>query len=161
MTENEASVHPQAQDNCAYSERQRHYWYYGVSANPPILVYTTSTEPFVPDAQPSRYPEPVYDHTIVKQWQKVVLEAEKLLDDQRLLWTSIDLVRFHTRANKESNHVDSVGPPTFWIGVLPGRVSGAAAAAAAVGIRRILVAHAVEGVDIEFREPKQTTPGVA
>src|SRR3984957_7601889 len=130
-------------------------WYYGISKNPPTLVYTTSAVPFVAPTGPEAYPpskrlDPVYGHAICEKWEEVCDATEKLLDEQQLHWSSLDLVRFRTL--RDEQHAASVSPPTFWIGVFPGQVTGAQAAVAAEGIREILLVNAVEGIDIEFRE---------
>ncbi|KAH7887325.1 hypothetical protein F5I97DRAFT_1805923, partial [Phlebopus sp. FC_14] len=102
-------------------------WYYGISEAPPTLVYTTSEVPFVAPTGPEAYPpskrlDPVYDHAICEKWEEVCDATEKLLDDQQLHWSSFDLVRFRTLSDEQ--HAASVSPPTFWIGVFPGQVTG-------------------------------------
>jgi hypothetical protein len=70
-----------------------------------------------------------------------------LLDVQKVLWTSIDVVRF--RMGKD---LADLGPVVLWIGVLPDTLTGEDGYHSANGLLELLQRHSIIDIDIEYRE---------
>jgi len=88
---------------------------------------------------------PVLNHEIAPVWRKLGKQIYTYFDSIRLLWTSIDPVRF-AEDEKEP------GPLFLWVGVLPGTLSSSDAENAAVHCKEIMSEHEITDVEIAFRE---------
>ncbi|KAI9436542.1 hypothetical protein F5148DRAFT_1371945 [Russula earlei] len=87
---------------------------------------------------------PVFDHKIASVWYHLCPKVCDLLDDNGIVWTSIDVVRFKTEA-------DPIGPVVLWVGVDAEAVSGEVAHTAADGCLALLQGAGINDVEVEFR----------
>jgi hypothetical protein len=77
------------------------------------------------------------------------IKVRDLLDEQGVLWTSIDVVRF-----RMVNDPAVLGPVVLWIGVLPDTLISEGAFKSANGLLELLKRYSITDVDIEYRESK-------
>jgi hypothetical protein len=77
------------------------------------------------------------------------IKVRDLLDEQGILWTSIDVVRFRMVSDPAV-----LGPVVLWIGVLPDTLIGSGAFNSAGGLLELLKHYGITDVDIEYRESK-------
>jgi hypothetical protein len=75
------------------------------------------------------------------------IKVRDLLDEQRVLWTSIDVVRF-----RKGGEAAVLGPVVLWIGVLPDTLVGEDAFNSANGLLELLERYGITDVDIEYRQ---------
>ncbi|KAI9446988.1 hypothetical protein F5148DRAFT_957232, partial [Russula earlei] len=90
-------------------------FYYAGLPSSPRLVYRSGTTPWVLPIGPEAYRvrkelRTVFDHKIASVWDDFGPKVCDLLDDNGLVWTSINVVRFKTEA-------DPIGPVVLWVGV--------------------------------------------
>ncbi|KAG5635473.1 hypothetical protein H0H81_011114 [Sphagnurus paluster] len=114
------------------SEEEATFYYSGLYSSP-RLVYRTGTTPWTMPAGPEAYRvlkelRPVFRHKINDVWDELGPKVCHLLDNDGLLWTSIDIVRF--KVQKEDA---PVGPVVLWIGVVPETLSSEDARTSANG----------------------------
>ncbi|KIL61734.1 hypothetical protein M378DRAFT_187503 [Amanita muscaria Koide BX008] len=123
-------------------------YYFGLPSKP-ILVYRTGTpwkRPTGPEAY--RIPKearPVFDHPIADAWDELGPQVPDYLDSVKVMWTTIDIVRF---AEVEKDP----GPPVLWIGVKPGSLSRKDAEVAAIGCEGLLKKFEITNIEVAFRE---------
>ena len=73
--------------------------------------------------------------------------------DNKIKFTSVDLVRFRWKEETEDGRGKPVtSPVTIWIGVLPDSTNGDAAFNSAQGIIKLLKQHELDDIDIVYRE---------
>ena len=122
--------------------------FYGFPSNP-ISVYRTGEEwpaPKGPQAQRvPREARPVCNHPIQVVWCTLGERVYKFLDSLKVLWSTIDPVRFAEEGGE-------AGPLYLWVGVNPRSLSLEVAKAAAVGCKKILAAAQFPDIEIAFRE---------
>jgi hypothetical protein len=75
------------------------------------------------------------------------IKVRDLLDKQKVLWTSIDVVRF-----RMVRDAAVLGPVVLWIGVLPDSLDSDDAFNSANGLLELLKRHGITDIDIEYRE---------
>ncbi|KAJ3479855.1 hypothetical protein NLI96_g8766 [Meripilus lineatus] len=93
-----------------------------------------------------REAHPVYDHPIRATWRAICERIYTLLDDKKVLWTSIDPLAF-AEAGKEI-----FSPLLLWIGVQPASLFYEDANTVAEAITFFLDEAGFEGIEIGFRE---------
>ncbi|KAJ3486271.1 hypothetical protein NLI96_g4345 [Meripilus lineatus] len=93
-----------------------------------------------------REAHPVYDHPIQASWRAVGERIYTILDDKKVLWTSVDPLAF-AEAGKEI-----FSPLLLWIGVQPASLVYEDANTAAEAITFFLAEAGFEGIEIGFRE---------
>lgn len=133
------------------SKRQAHSYYAGLPSRPK-LVYRSGAVPWKRPMGPEAYTvrkelKPVFDHKIVAVWKVAGPKIIACLDEARVLWTSVDVVRFAI-----VNERESTGPVILWIGVTPASLSGEDAHAVALSCLDVLKTYNITDVDVEFRE---------
>ncbi|KAG6876994.1 hypothetical protein C0992_011143 [Termitomyces sp. T32_za158] len=126
-------------------------YYSGISPDPPMLLYRTGKIPWTMPTGPEAYRElsemrGVFGHRINDVWKTLGHEGE-LLDQQKVLWSSIDVVRFC-----KSKNTSVLGPVVLWIGVLPDTLTCKEAFNSANGLLELLQRHDITDVDVEYRE---------
>lgn len=125
-------------------------FYYSGLPSGPVLVYRTGKTPWKRPTGPEAYRvlkevKPVFDHEIVTIWNDLGPKIWRCLDSARVIWTSVDVVRFAIVG-------ELPGPPVLWIGVMPKMASAKDAHTAAVGCKELLDSYNITDVEIEFRE---------
>jgi hypothetical protein len=146
------------------------FYYAGISPDPPTLVYRTGKTPWNKTTGPEAYRalkelREVFDHKVNDVWERLGYEVRNLqllldvililysikvrdlLDEQKVLWTSVDVVRFRTGGVKAV-----LGPVVLWIGVLPTTLIGEDAFKSSNGLLELLKRYGITDVDIEYRE---------
>lgn len=92
----------------------------------------------------------------VSLWTDNILvpKTVRILDSKKIMFTSIDLVRFRwEEETKDSRGVTVVtSPVTIWIGLLPDSTNSDAAFDSAQEILKILTQNAINDIDIAYRE---------
>ncbi|KAI0927764.1 hypothetical protein AcW1_005200 [Taiwanofungus camphoratus] len=138
------------------SKDEAMYYYSGISPSPPKLVYRTGllTTPWVKPKGLEAYRQlkqvrGVYGHRINDVWEDLGPQVRDLLNVQRIRWSSIDVARFVTDGESDTQ---IVGPVVIWIGVLPDSLEGAQAVSSSEGILVLLKSFGIEDVEVEYRE---------
>ncbi|KIY62193.1 hypothetical protein CYLTODRAFT_447344 [Cylindrobasidium torrendii FP15055 ss-10] len=151
------------------SEAEITFYYSGISPSPPRrgLIYRTSASarPFVlprgPEAQRRlKYAVGVHGHAqlnaVWNEKEGVGWKVRDALEDARVGWTSIDLVRFLLQDPEyDGNEDEDREEPlrvVLWIGIRPGSLSASSASLVASAILGILRKARVDDVEVEFRE---------
>lgn len=124
-------------------------FYYSGLYSSHMLVYRTGTTPWTMPTGPKAYRQrkelrPVFHHKIDVVWEQLSPKVCQLLDSERLLWTSIDVVRFKVGEGP-------VGPVVLWIGVVPETLSSEDARISANGCLRLIQQFGIDDVEVEFR----------
>lgn len=132
------------------------FYYSGISPSPPKLVYRTrlSTTPWVKPKGLEAYRRlkqvrGVFGHKLNDVWEGVGPQVRDLLNVQQISWTSIDVARFITDGEFDT---EIVGPVTLWIGVRPDSLEGAQALRSGAEILELLKLFGIEDVEVEYRE---------
>lgn len=137
-------------------------FYYSGLCSSPRLVYRTSAEttPWTMPTGPEAYRQlkelrPVFGHKLNVVWATDVgPKVCQLLDSQRVLWTSIDVVRFINVGEGQA-----VGPVVLWIGATHESLTGEDAHTSAKGCLDLLKEFDITDVEVEFRESIYTPLG--
>ncbi len=123
---------------------------------PPKLVFHTglSTTPWVKPKGLEAYRElkqvrDVFGHKLNDVWEDVGPQVRDLLNVQQISWTSVDVARFITDGESDT---EFVGPVTLWIGVRPDSLEGAQALSSGAEILELLKLFGIEDVEVEYRE---------
>jgi len=132
------------------------YYYSGISPSPPRLVYRTGllTTPWVKPKGLEAYRKlkqvrGVFNHMLNSVWEDLGPQVRDLLNVQRIRWSSIDVARFITDGESDSQNV---GPVVVWIGVVPDSLEYARAVSSGAEILSILKSFGIEDVEVEYRE---------
>ncbi|KAI0920100.1 hypothetical protein AcV7_006093 [Taiwanofungus camphoratus] len=138
------------------SKDEAMFYYSGISPSPPKLVYRTGlqTDPWVKPTGPEAYRRlkevrGVYGHRINDVWEELGPKVRDILNVQGIRWSSIDVARFVTDGDSDTQ---IVGPVVIWIGVLPDSLEGAQAVTSSQEILVLLQAFCIEDVEVEYRE---------
>ncbi|KAM5531457.1 hypothetical protein V8D89_014847 [Ganoderma adspersum] len=141
--------------------------YYAGLPSEPTLLYRTGKEwspPRGPEAQRRRKElREVFEHPIAKVWnQDLGWRVVEVMDAHRILFTTIDVVRFkmvdvdeelsdEEDADEENEEAEVkkpvVGPVTIWIGVFSGSTSATVAHDAAQAVLALLRDYQITDVD--------------
>ncbi|KAI0029942.1 hypothetical protein K488DRAFT_79884 [Vararia minispora EC-137] len=105
------------------------------------LIFRTSERPWDKPTGPEAYRglkqlRPVYGHQLNDLWDTIGPQVVDLLDQHRILFSSVDVVRFSSATDKGG----VISPVVLWIGVLPDSLGGEDAPS-----------HSIHDVDVEFR----------
>lgn len=135
--------------SASVSEMEAFSYYAGLPSRPK-LVFRTGTTPWVDPTGPEEYPElkelkPVFGHKIATVWKNLGNKVYHYLDLLKIMWTSIDVVRF-------AKVGEAPGPVVLWIGVTPKSLSGNEAYTAGLGCLTLLEEFDITDVEVEFRE---------
>lgn len=77
----------------------------------------------------------------------------ELLDNRRILLTSVDLARFRWEEQNTDGHSETfTSRVTIWIGVLPDSTTGDAAFESSQDIIDLLKTHGIHDIDVAYRE---------
>lgn len=138
------------------SKDEAMFYYSGISPSPPKLVYRTglSTTPWVKPKGLEAYRKlkqvrGVFGHKLNDVWEDVGPQVRDLLNVQQISWTSVDVARFITDGESDT---EIVGPVTLWIGVRPDSLEGAQALSSGAEILELLKLFGIEDVEVEYRE---------
>ncbi|KAH8992943.1 hypothetical protein EDB92DRAFT_1985916 [Lactarius akahatsu] len=120
------------------------FYYSGLCSSPRLWTMPTGPEAY----RQLKELRPVFNHKLNIIWTTDLgPKVCQLLDLQRVLWTSIDIVRFIKVGEGEA-----VGPVILWIGVAPESLSGEDAHTSATGCLDLLKEFGITDVEVEFRE---------
>ncbi|KZP25739.1 hypothetical protein FIBSPDRAFT_929153 [Athelia psychrophila] len=171
-----------APDPHAVSEAEAESYYAGLPSEP-TLVYRTGNAQWTPPRgpHPQRRPKElreVFDHPIAEVWQHdLAWKVVSAMDDHKILFTTIDVVRFKNVGVDDEGDDDEEGgddeesedededadaepaaatkpvlsPVTIWIGVFPGSATATAAHGAAQSVLALLQKYQITDVDVAFR----------
>lgn len=132
------------------SDEEARLYYAGLPSRP-LLVARTGTTPFELPTGPEAYPKLkelriAGNHKIKEIWEdNLGLKVIAILDEKKVLWTSIDVVRFGYEEEPSGNVV-------IWIGVKPGSLSREHGMDVALQCKGLLLDHNLDDVDVEIRE---------
>ncbi|TFY83041.1 hypothetical protein EWM64_g973 [Hericium alpestre] len=137
----------------AVSTAEATFYYSGISPSPPQLVFRTSKQPWVKPTGPEAYRHlkqlrPVYGHQLNDLWDTIGPQVVDLLDQQKILFSSVDVVRFSSGTNEDV----VISPVVLWIGVIPDSLGGEDAFKSANTLLNLLGSHGIHDVDVEYRE---------
>ncbi|KAF9036790.1 hypothetical protein BJ165DRAFT_1394853 [Panaeolus papilionaceus] len=140
------------------SKFEARYYYAGVGPKYqwPTLIYRTSE-----DVYRMRFlPPPLKNALVVSEthefaqdglWDRVRNKVVELLDMRNIRFTSVDFVRFRSRATS-MGYPEVISNPTIWIGIVPNTLNAAGARESASDIRAYLDELKVQNIDIAYRE---------
>ncbi|KAF4619733.1 hypothetical protein D9613_004713 [Agrocybe pediades] len=141
------------------SDLEARCYYRGVSATPPRLIYRTdlSIRPWVMPGPFWEIPTPkrangVFGHKLNELWEdKVSPKVQSFLNDERVDWSSVELVRFISY--QEEPYEEIKGPVVIWIGVRPVRAEeqGDQIHRATQHILELLKLLDIDDVTVEYR----------
>ncbi|KAH9922811.1 uncharacterized protein BXZ73DRAFT_51276 [Epithele typhae] len=137
-------------------------YYSGLPSSPKLLYRTGKEEWFPMHPDDDQFPADkevleVFGHPIAKLWkQGLCWKVVDVLDAHKILFTTIDVVRFNVIDVSPSSGVNPLSPVTIWIGVFPGSTSIDTARAASEDILTLLDAHEIADVNVEYRESTYT-----
>ncbi|KAH9945059.1 uncharacterized protein BXZ73DRAFT_38417 [Epithele typhae] len=124
--------------------------YYSGLCSRPTLLYRSGTSPWVRSSldwgRDSRRLRPVFGHRMNVVWKDLGGKICQTLDSKKVLWSSVDVVRF-----TEAERRRSVGPVILWIGVLPNTLSKDDACVCADACLHLLKQFDLKDVEVEFR----------
>ena len=126
------------------------FYYVGLPSCP-ILVARSSVAPWEPPTGPEAYHErkelrPVGQHPISTIWaHDLAPEVHAYLADQKVQWTSTELVRIGKATERPL-------PVVLWIGVQPKSLSGEDGHIVAAELQRRLQERGLDDVEVEIRE---------
>ncbi|KAI0310769.1 hypothetical protein OF83DRAFT_1070010 [Amylostereum chailletii] len=132
------------------------FYYSGISPSPPKLLYRTGlqTTPWVKPKGPEAYRilkevRGVFGHRINDVWEELGPKVRDVLNVRGIRWSSIDVARFVTDGDSDTQ---IVGPVVIWIGVLPDLLDGPQAITLGDEILALLQSFSIEDVEVEYRE---------
>ncbi|KAF9068812.1 hypothetical protein BDP27DRAFT_1223677, partial [Rhodocollybia butyracea] len=151
------------------SHFEAHLYYFGIRGPRrfgPKLIFRTSKDVFtMPSGSEQEQPRrmrllPVYENQALGKddlWAAIRSKVVKLLDQQNIQHSSIDLVRFswedeydHTTFTLSRTVITT--PVTIWVGVLPDTLTAEVAFHSSNDIFNVLKEHGISDIDIAYRE---------
>ncbi|KAI0672614.1 hypothetical protein C8Q78DRAFT_1020432 [Trametes maxima] len=130
--------------------------YYAGLPSEPRLIYRTG-KPWVPPSGPeaqrrTKELRPVFNHSIVGLWSNgLAFEVVALMEKHKIIFTSIDVVRFLTVGVDEDAGEEPIGPVTLWIGAYIDHTPPSLAYKAAQDVLVLLGGHGLTDIDVDFR----------
>lgn len=140
---------------------ERASYYNGIAGNNdhPELLYRSNylTTPFPkPTGRfthiPVKSAHGVFGTSLNKVWDVVGPQICDILKAQKILWSSIDTVRFFTHGPIGEDETGSLGPVVIWIGVQPNSTSPDTAHNVSHEILALLQKNKVDDTVVEWRE---------
>lgn len=141
------------------SEYEMHFYYHGISGNPPRLLWRSNLEsdPFpTPPAGarffsiPRKTAHGVFNTPLNKLWDNTVVPQIKASMKKRgIKYSAIKTARFSIVKDRDE---ESFGPIVIWIAVRPKTTNAAAVRDATPDILDILTASQITGVVVEWYE---------
>ncbi|TRM66413.1 hypothetical protein BD626DRAFT_487701 [Schizophyllum amplum] len=128
--------------------------YYAGLPSRPTLVARSSTTPWEAPTDPEAYARtrrlrPPINNKFADVWHgDLVGKVIDALDEKRVLWTSLDVVRIAY----DEQLADGSAPDIIWIGVKPGTLSREVGVDVVVQCEDLLIEYGVDDVDVEIRE---------
>ncbi|KAJ7168711.1 hypothetical protein C8R46DRAFT_1033901 [Mycena filopes] len=150
-----------ASDAAAYtvSDWERINYYYGISGDPPELVYRSDllSNPFPIPTDASAHPSThktmhgVSGTPLTAVWESLAPQVLAVLKTREIRYSSMNAIRFRTH-DDVGYALDIRGPVVIWITTPPGETSAKKAYEASLEILALLEANEIEGVVVEWTE---------
>ncbi|KAH9043505.1 hypothetical protein EDB83DRAFT_2507533 [Lactarius deliciosus] len=140
------------------SKFEMHYWYHGISGNPPKLMWRSDLEanPFpipAPGARffkiPNKTAHGVFDTPLNAVWGTVAPQILESMKAHGLKYSALKTVRFST---VEDGKEETFGPVVVWIAVRPNTTNAGAVRDATPDILHILADFQITDVVVEWYE---------
>lgn len=137
-------------DQSPVSEKEAKYYYYGLPSCPRLVARSSSLtipwkEPTGPEAYlPRKELLPAGGHALGAVWDKLGQSIVKLLDAEKVLWNSLDVVRIGVPEEKPA--------PVVWVGINPGTLSPVKGFQVALNCKELLEENGIDDVHVEMRE---------
>ncbi|KAF8494846.1 hypothetical protein F5888DRAFT_1795001 [Russula emetica] len=145
------------------SKFEMHYWYHGISGNPPKLMWRSDLEanPFpipAPGARffkiPNKTAHGVFDTPLNAVWGTVAPQILESMKAHGLKYSALKTVRFST---VEDGKEETFGPVVVWIAVRPNTTNAGAVHDATPDILHILADFQITDVVVEWYEGSDNT----
>ncbi len=140
------------------SKYEMHFWYHGISGNPPKLLWRSDieTNPFAippPGTRffkiPTKTAHGVFGTPLNAVWDTVAPQILASMKTRGLKYSALKTVRFST---VEDGKEETFGPVVVWIAVRPRTTNARAVRDATPDILRILADAQITGVVVEWYE---------
>lgn len=140
------------------SKYEMHFWYHGISADPPELLWRSDIEtnpfPIPPPGTrfskiPTKSARGVFNRPLNAVWDTVAPQILASMKASGLQYSALSTVRF---VIVEDGKEDTFGPVVVWIAVPPKTTNAGAVRDATPDILRILADAQITGVVVEWYE---------
>ncbi|KAI6041850.1 hypothetical protein EDC04DRAFT_2510136, partial [Pisolithus marmoratus] len=132
------------------SEMEAELYYHGLPSAPRLVARTGTTPWEAPTGPKASWKckelRPVYEHALRKALEgSLGPKVNTLLDQMKVEWTSIDILRIGYDGERSA-------PVVFWIGVTPGSLSGDDGVIVVSECQELLKEYNINDVEVEIRE---------